>query len=66
MSHYKDLYYPYWYGTNTRAEPTDPKEMDSCCQHEYVNVSFSHIILACKFCGLDKPQDKKEDKEWTD
>jgi hypothetical protein len=58
--------YPYWYGTQVNPDYIETKDSDSGCKHEYVNVSFSHVILACKFCGLDKPQDKKEDSEWTD
>lgn len=24
------------------------------CDHEWVNVSFNHVRLACKYCGVDK------------
>ena len=25
------------------------------CSHEWVNISFNHLQLACKHCGIDKP-----------
>ena len=27
---------------------------DQGCAHEWVNVSFNHVRLACKHCGVDK------------
>lgn len=26
------------------------------CLHEWVNISFSHLHLACRLCGVDKPE----------
>ncbi len=26
------------------------------CSHEWVNISFHHMQLACKHCGIDKPE----------
>lgn len=26
------------------------------CTHEWVNISFHHLQLACKHCGIDKPE----------
>ena len=26
------------------------------CKHEWVNISFHHFQLACKHCGIDKPE----------
>ena len=26
------------------------------CSHEWVNISFHHYQLACKHCGIDKPE----------
>ncbi len=28
--------------------------LESKCNHEYVNVSFNQIKMACKFCGKDQ------------
>lgn len=27
----------------------------STCQHDWVNVSFVHLHMACRHCGIDKP-----------
>ncbi len=28
--------------------------LSDSCNHEYVNVSFNQIKMACKYCGKDK------------
>jgi sulfatase maturation enzyme AslB (radical SAM superfamily) len=44
--------YDYW-GQDTAAIET-PSQV---CGHEYVNVSFNHIIMICKHCGQEEPKD---------
>lgn len=33
------------------------------CEHRWVNVSFAHLRLACKHCGVDAPAGAKEYKD---
>lgn len=37
------------YAHSTNAHNPGPE-----CNHEWVNVSFNHVHLACKHCGVDK------------
>ena len=27
------------------------------CKHEWVNVSFTGLVMACKYCDINKPED---------
>lgn len=57
------VYYPYWYAADLPEDYGGYVYGDdyyNYCNHEWVNVSFNHVTLACKFCGQDKPEDKKD------
>jgi hypothetical protein len=46
--------------TGARGSPSADvpgiERLDIKCSHEYVNVGFSHIIMACKHCGTSKEE----------
>ena len=42
------------YGTGTNHSDSG-NASNRPCQHDWVNVSFAHIHMACRHCGLDKP-----------
>ena len=52
-SSYDDHYWPTNYGTGYDSDITY-----NSCKHDWVNVSFNHVQIACKHCGVDKPYDK--------
>ena len=51
-------YWPYWYGRNVPVDGyyygDEQPTTQPACQHEWVNVSFNLITMACKHCGQDK------------
>lgn len=40
------------YGTGVNRDAVDSIN----CTHEWVNISFNHVQLACKHCGVDKSE----------
>ena len=38
------------------SESNDSASSSKYCDHVWVNISFNHIRLACKSCGIDKPK----------
>lgn len=43
------------YGTGVSRDGTKGGDSNTC-NHEWVNVGFHHIQLACRHCGVDKPE----------
>jgi hypothetical protein len=44
-----------WDDMPVSSKAEDGISTNEVCNHEWVNVSFHHIHMACKFCGIDKP-----------
>jgi hypothetical protein len=43
------------YGTGANQHASDTSGTSRCI-HEWVNISFHHLHMACKYCGVDKPE----------
>lgn len=43
------------YGTGINRDAVGGAS-DIPCRHEWVNISFAHIQLACRHCGVDKSE----------
>ena len=43
------------YGTGVRRD-SGLSGNSRRCEHDWVNVSFAHVHMACRHCGVDKPE----------